>query len=527
MRFRRALTALMALCLAMMAVPALQAPAEAASKYYITVDRTNQIVTVYDSGNVTNSGIVRQMICSTGKSSTPTPAGTFYLPAKSRSSERSEWYYFSEYKCYAKWATRIRGGILFHSVLYSAAKKGPTSASVNALGSPASHGCIRLRVADAKWIAQNCPAGTKCKIYSSGKTNSTLRKKLKSKTFSRASQTYDSFLGKSSSGSSTAVKQSTLPLSKGSTGALVTQLQTRLRTLGFLNDTVDGIFGANTLAAVQSFQAAAGLKATTKVDQALWTAIFADGAPTGTAVALSEGSSGPAVATLQRALIALKLLDGKADGAYGPATAAAVRRYQQGTGAAATGAASAALQKAILARAGEVKSRFGDGDYMLVGVTTEVQMARVKVSSSLNLRETASTSGKILATLKNGTELIVVSRSGGWVRVVYGAYTGYVSEAYVTFFTVESTTLDYADSITIPEVVIELPAVRRALTLEGTEPSDGAEPDAPGEADASAEEPAEPAPGEDNGEGLVIIYEEPPAEQADAALPEGLTLAGE
>ena len=31
---------------------------------------------------------------------------------------------------------------------------------------------------DAKWIAQNCPAGTKVKIYKSGSTNSTLRKLL-------------------------------------------------------------------------------------------------------------------------------------------------------------------------------------------------------------------------------------------------------------------------------------------------------------------------------------------------------------
>ena len=40
--------------------------AQASPKYYITVDLTNQVVTVYDNGNVSNAGIVRQMICSTG-----------------------------------------------------------------------------------------------------------------------------------------------------------------------------------------------------------------------------------------------------------------------------------------------------------------------------------------------------------------------------------------------------------------------------------------------------------------------------
>ena len=32
--------------------------------------------------------------------------------------------------------------------------------SVRKLGRRASHGCIRLTVEDAKWIYDNCPAGT-------------------------------------------------------------------------------------------------------------------------------------------------------------------------------------------------------------------------------------------------------------------------------------------------------------------------------------------------------------------------------
>ena len=52
------------------------------------------------------------------------------------------------------------GGVLFHSVLYSAKKKGPTNSSVNALGRKASHGCVRLAVDDAQWICENCPEGT-------------------------------------------------------------------------------------------------------------------------------------------------------------------------------------------------------------------------------------------------------------------------------------------------------------------------------------------------------------------------------
>ena len=457
MRFKRVLAALVALCLALALMPA-----TASSKYTIYVDTTNQIVTIYDSGNISDSGIVRQMICSTGKSATPTPTGTFSLPAKSRSSERSEWYYFPEYNCYAKWATRIRGGILFHSVLYSASKKGPTSSSVKALGTKASHGCIRLRVEDAKFIAQNCPVGTKCKIYASGKTDTTLKNKLKSKTFSRDNQTYESFTGRASAPAEDT--GSKLPLKKGSKGTLVTKLQTRLKELGFLSANVTGTMVSSTVTAVQAFEAAAGLAKTKKVDQALWNRIFADDAPTGMLVTLSQGSRGPAVAVLQRNLITLKLLDDKADGVFGSKTDAALRLYQQTFGSAVTGSADTALQQEIAGRAAGVKATFGDSDYALTEVTTEVQMARVNVKSSLKMRSKPSSSGSALAKLKNGAKVEVLSVEGNWAKVIYGKYTGYLNTAYLTLYTEEVTRKEYVEvaaPTTTPEVSIptETPSI--------------------------------------------------------------------
>ena len=263
MRLKRILTFALLLALVITALPLTAGTARAAAKYYITVDLTNQIVTVYENGNTRESGIVRQMICSSGKSGTATPTGTYTLPTKAYSTERTEWYYFSKYKCYAKWATRIVGGILFHSVLYTGAKKGPTSSSVNALGKPASHGCIRLRVADAKWIAQNCPAGTKCRIYKSGKTNSDLRKRLLNRSFSRADESYAEFMGRAD------LNAPYVTLSRGSRGSRVTKLQKRLTALGFLNDKADGIFGGNTETAVKRYQNASGLKQTGKVVKGL------------------------------------------------------------------------------------------------------------------------------------------------------------------------------------------------------------------------------------------------------------------
>ena len=48
----------------------------AASPYAIEVDVTNQIVTVYRAEDMGDSGIVRQMICSTGVNEC-TPVGRF------------------------------------------------------------------------------------------------------------------------------------------------------------------------------------------------------------------------------------------------------------------------------------------------------------------------------------------------------------------------------------------------------------------------------------------------------------------
>ena len=431
MRFGRFMAALMALCLLVALLPLPQNAARAASPYYIYVDITNQIVTVFDNGNISESGIARQMICSTGKSGTPTPTGTYTLPSKSRSSERTEWYYFPDYSCYAKWATRIVGGILFHSVLYNSNKVGPTSSSVNALGSKASHGCIRLRVEDAKWIAQNCPAGTKCKIYNSGSTNSTLRSLLKKSSFSRDQQSYYSFLN--------GQQDSKLPLVKGSTGTLVMQMQAQLKTLGFLNDSVDGKFGNNTLNAVCAFQAASGLKQTGVVDADLWGRIFSTAAPSGLGVLLTRGMKGEAVLALQQALKTVRCYDGALDGEFGDDTYNAVCKFQQYFGYSVDGTASVALQKDAIARANTLKTWFSDDNYDLFMRTTTTTIGTVHVNTSLYLRQWASTSAKVLGSLKNGTQLTVLSIGDPWVQVQYGNTTGYVHGGYLTYSTATTT----------------------------------------------------------------------------------------
>lgn len=127
--------------------------------YYIMINRKQNCVTVYkqdDKGNYTIP--VKAMACSVGVNNA-TPTGTFTISNKYR------WHTLMG-NVYGQYCSRIVGSILFHSVYYSATDPSTLSYnSYNRLGSAASHGCVRLNVADSKWIYDNCPSGTKVKIY--------------------------------------------------------------------------------------------------------------------------------------------------------------------------------------------------------------------------------------------------------------------------------------------------------------------------------------------------------------------------
>lgn len=129
--------------------------------YLIMVNREANCVTVYaqdENGEYTVP--VKAMVCSVGIGG-ETPTGTF------RTSDKYAWrYLFGD--VYGQYAYRINGHILFHSVPYYSKDKGDLeSEEYNKLGEPASLGCVRLAVADAKWLIDNCPSGTTVTIYDS------------------------------------------------------------------------------------------------------------------------------------------------------------------------------------------------------------------------------------------------------------------------------------------------------------------------------------------------------------------------
>lgn len=135
---------------------------KALKPYEIKVSTDKQRVYVYGLDDDSEyTVLVKEMKCSTGRNSTPTPKGTY----QATTGPGARWHYFKKFDCWAQYAYYIEGDIMFHSVLYGQ-KDGPvTRSSVNNLGRKASHGCVRLSVDDAKWIYQNCPSGTKVVVY--------------------------------------------------------------------------------------------------------------------------------------------------------------------------------------------------------------------------------------------------------------------------------------------------------------------------------------------------------------------------
>lgn len=66
---------------------------------------------------------------------------------------------------YARWATHIVGNVYFHAIAVGSQSHYALSPSTyNRLGSPASAGCVRMTVADAKWIYDYASTGTKVNI---------------------------------------------------------------------------------------------------------------------------------------------------------------------------------------------------------------------------------------------------------------------------------------------------------------------------------------------------------------------------
>lgn len=124
---------------------------ESLTSNLIYVNLKDQITYIY-KGSINNWDKIKSFKCSTGIESEKTPIGIFDVR------ERGAWFFSDKYNQGGKYWVQFYGDYLFHSVPYN---KDQSEVIDYTLGVPASHGCIRLKTEDAKWIYDNIESGTK------------------------------------------------------------------------------------------------------------------------------------------------------------------------------------------------------------------------------------------------------------------------------------------------------------------------------------------------------------------------------
>lgn len=119
---------------------------------YVDINLSKQLLTIFDGG--TNMGTYR---VSSGKRVMPTPTGTFTIMNKQRKRWSKEYRLFMPY-----WMQFTRAGHGIHELPEwpSGYKEG-----ANHLGTPVSHGCVRLGVGPAKTVYNFSDVGTQVFIH--------------------------------------------------------------------------------------------------------------------------------------------------------------------------------------------------------------------------------------------------------------------------------------------------------------------------------------------------------------------------
>jgi len=373
---------------------------------HLVVDLTNQYVTAYQTKD---NAPVRTMICSTGKVSGTTPKGTFRL----QSDAVYPWVAFPS--CYIRYGKRITGSIWFHSILYK--RRSASSLiwdSFNKLGSPASHGCIRLTPIDAQWISYNCKKSTSVRILRAPKTSESkaLAARLKGELKAAGHQGIQPTLAPTPRPT----------LSVGSKNSLVKALNARLRSLGFYPGPVINAFTEETRAAVAAYQSAAGLEPTGQADSALQLMIARDNSVTGRLVPLKYKDNCVVVKLLQKQLKDLGYLKSnhRLSTVYDKTTRSAVAAFQALAGMNADGVATPGVQDLLFSAAAPTPTPTPTPEY----ATTKQVTPLFKSKSTRSAR---------VATVRPNRQVQVLTRSDGtWTRVRFGSKTGYALSSRLT-----------------------------------------------------------------------------------------------
>lgn len=228
--------------------------------YFIEVDVTNQLVKVFGlDENKEYKKLEKIFTASTGTEKFPSDVGTWTL-----SGRKARWAMFPTWGGgYAQYWTKINSSIAFHSFMYTPDRKQVKMASVKKLGRPASHGCIRLSLYDAKWIYDNIGEGVQVWIHEDAAPDPELKYANRLGPFSDEIGTHVP----TPVPTATPVYQmadrpagEVRELKLGAEGEDVFWLQSRLKELGYYLGSVTGQFREGTRDAVKSYQKANGLR---------------------------------------------------------------------------------------------------------------------------------------------------------------------------------------------------------------------------------------------------------------------------
>ncbi len=116
-------------------------------QYSIIIDKRQQRLYLFEYGE-----LKADMYCSTGKTTTETPAGEFVKFGTKRT------IYSDADPDIAYYGIKLNGRVYIHSVSHIG---GDYSKSIDMLGRKASHGCIRVPLDWAEWFYNNIPDNTK------------------------------------------------------------------------------------------------------------------------------------------------------------------------------------------------------------------------------------------------------------------------------------------------------------------------------------------------------------------------------
>ena len=128
--------------------------------YKVKINRAENFVMIYGIDIHGHYKIpYKCFICSSAKNVKNTLLGDYRL------NDRYRWHSMVD-GSYAQYAIRYYDKLMLHSVPYFEQKPNTLETKeYNKLGHFASLGCIRMRVADIKWIYDHCKQGTEIKLY--------------------------------------------------------------------------------------------------------------------------------------------------------------------------------------------------------------------------------------------------------------------------------------------------------------------------------------------------------------------------